>query len=584
MDMSGQLNRVAAVRLKNSASRARAVISTAVIAFLTPLCASAQGIVHLSTVQPGGFPGTPLLQGIQSVTNGVHITWDGPPGYYQVWQKPNLSGGNWTAVGGPTNLTLMATITAMTRNAFFRVSGPAPNYAGSQVCISCHGTVHSTWMLTPHAEAFTNATFARAGGQTNASCVVCHTVGYGLPTGFISAGQTPLLEGVQCESCHGPAANHAANPTDFSVIPRVELAAQVCGGCHNAQLAPASVVSHNPTAFGFNDWIVSPHSAVVPAVLSEMAASSANISSCGRCHSGSARLSLLGDQDPSVTLTDDYDVPITCAVCHDPHAQYVWTNVLNGIIAFTNPLTELTEVITNDELGAVYTNQLRDALASTNDFVLQTTDDFTNVYNPNINVCGQCHNDRGSAWTDTSRSPHESPQYNMLLGTVGELSSGPTPGLPSTHSRLEMQCAECHMQTGTNDISGHAFQVETYQLCQNCHNNPAGLVNLVTNIIASQIQLTASYLDLWATNVAPSLGLTNYGTLAWEYTTPGALSPSGAVGPGTADQALIPDDIKKARFDLYLVLYDGSFGVHNGPYDSDLLQSAQAFVENQLYQ
>jgi hypothetical protein len=584
MDMSGHLNRVVAVRLKISASRTRAVISTAIIAFLTPLCASAQGVVHLSTIQPGGFPGMPMLQGIQTVTNGVQITWDGPPGYYQVWEKSNLSKGNWVAVGGPTNLTLMATITEITSNAFFSVSGPAPNYAGSQVCISCHGTVHSTWMLTPHAAAFTNAIFARAGGQTNASCVVCHTVGYGLPTGFISASQTPLLEGVQCESCHGPAANHAANPTDFSVIPRVELAAQVCGGCHNAQLAPASVVSHNPTAFAFNDWIVSPHSAVVPTVLSLMTSSSADISSCGRCHSGSARLSLLSGLDPTNTVANDYDVPITCAVCHDPHAQYVWTNELNGVITFTNSLTGNVSVITNDELGAIYTNQLRAALSSTNDFVLQTTDNFTNVYNPNINVCGQCHNDRGSAWTDTSRSPHESPQYNMLLGTVGELPSGPTPGLPSTHSRLEMQCAGCHMQTATNDISGHAFQVETYQLCQNCHNNPGGLVNLVTNIIASQIQLTASYLDLWATNVAPSLGLTNYGTLAWEYSTPGALSPSGAVGPGTADQALIPDDIKKARFDLYLVLYDGSFGVHNGPYDSDLLQAAQTFVENQLYQ
>ena len=236
-----------------------------------------------------------------------------------------------------------------------------------------------------------------AGGQTNASCVACHTVGYGLPTGFVSAGQTPLLEGVQCESCHGPAANHAANPTDFSVIPRVELAAQVCGGCHNAQLAPASVVSHNPTAFGFNDWIVSPHSAVVPAVLSEMTASSANISSCGRCHSGSARLSLLGDQDPSVTLTNDYDVPITCAVCHDPHAQHVWTNVLNGIITFTNSLTELTEVITNDELGAVYTNQLRDALASTNDFVLHNHGRLSPMSIIRTSTSArQCHNDRGS--------------------------------------------------------------------------------------------------------------------------------------------------------------------------------------------
>ena len=582
MDMSGQSNRVVAVRLRISASRARAVISTAVIAFLTPLCASGQGVVHLSTVQPGGFPGTPLLQGIQSVTNGVRITWDGPSGYYQVWEKSNSLSGAWVTVGGPTNLTLMATITAMTSNAFFRVSGPAPNYAGSQVCISCHGTVHATWMLTPHAQAFTNATFMRAGGQTNASCVVCHTVGYGLPTGFISASQTPQLEGVQCESCHGPAANHAANPTDFSVVPRVELAAQLCGGCHNAQLAPAKVVAHDPVAFAYQDWSVSPHSAVVPTVLSLMTSSSADISSCGRCHSGSARLALLEGLNPSVTLTNDYDVPITCAVCHDPHAQYVWTNELNGVITFTNSLTGVAVVITNDELGAVYTNQLRAALSSTNDFVLTTSDDFTNVYNPNINVCGQCHNDRGAAWTDTSMSPHHSPQYNILLGTVGELVSGPTPGYPSTHSRLEMQCAACHMQTATNDISGHQFEVETYQLCLNCHNNPAGLVELVTNNMAAQIQQTVSYLDLWATNAEPA-GLQQYGTLAWEYTTPGDLSPSGA-GPSSSDQALIPDNIKMARFDLYLVFYDGSYGVHNAPFDFQLLQAAQTFIEDQLFQ
>jgi len=55
------------------------------------------------------------------------------------------------------------------------------------------------------------------------------------------------------------------------------------------------------------------------------------------------------------------------------------------------------------KLGLFYTNQLRCALASTNDFVLATSDVFTNKYDPTINVCAQCHNDRGSAWTDTSR-------------------------------------------------------------------------------------------------------------------------------------------------------------------------------------
>ena len=145
------------------------------------------------------------------------------------------------------------------------------------------------------------------------------------------------------------------------------------------------------------------------------------------------------------------------------------------------------------------------------------------------------------------------------------------------------------MQT-TSNASGHTFAVASYQLCYNCHNNPAGLVQLVTNSIAGQIQETVSYLNLWATNSAT--GSTNaalaalarqYGTLTWQYTTNGDLS-TGATGPDAAGQALIPDDIKMARFDLYLVLYDGSYGVHNGPYDIELLEAAQRWIESEMYQ
>jgi hypothetical protein len=435
-------------------------------------------------------------------------------------------------------------------------------------------------MNTAHAQAF--QALQQIHQDTNSSCLPCHTVGYGLPTGFTNAILTPQLEGVQCENCHGPAANHAANPGDPTVVPRVELAAQVCGGCHSAQLTPAEVVAHHPLGFAFEDWSVSPHSAVVPDVLQSMASSASSISSCGRCHSGSARLALLQGQNPSATLTNDFNVAITCAVCHDPHATQVWTNVLNGVITFTNSLTGNSAVITNNQLGPIYTNQLRCAFASTNDFYLTTSDVFSNKYDPTINVCAQCHNDRGTVWTDTSRSPHHSPQYNMLLGTVGELATGTTPGLPSTHSRLEMQCVECHMQTATNNASGHTFEVASYQLCFNCHSDPAGLVQFASSSISNQIQQTKALLDMWATNAAPAELQTN-GVVPWEYTTAGDLSP-GSSGPNAAGQALIPDDIKKARFDLYLVLYDGSYGVHNGPYDIQLLQNAQNWIEGQLYQ
>lgn len=434
---------------------------------------------------------------------------------------------------------------------------------------------------TPHAQAL--ASLQRIHQDTNPTCLPCHTVGFGLKSGFTNSLQTPQLTGVQCENCHGPAGNHAANPAFSPAIPRVEMAAQVCGGCHSASLTPAEVVAHHPVGFSFEDWSASPHGAVVPDVLQSMAASSGNINNCGRCHSGSAREALLEGENP-LALTNDYNVAITCAVCHDAHQTYAWTNVLNGVIAFTNALTGNVAYITNNALGPVYTNQLRNPYASTGDFVLTTSQVFSNAYNPNINVCAQCHNDRGAAWTDTSRAPHHSPQYNMLLGLVGALPGGTIPNFPSTHSRLEMQCAGCHMQTAPDNASGHTFQVASYDLCFNCHSDPAGLVQFTASNISNQIQQTKALLDMWATNSSPDELRTNYATFAWEYSAPGDLSPGGAGPTNTTQQALIPDDIKKARFDLYLVFYDGSYGVHNAPYDVQLLQDAQTWVDGQLFQ
>ena len=49
--------------------------------------------------------------------------------------------------------------------------------------------------------------------------------------------------------------------------------------------------------------------------------------------------------------------------------------------------------------------------------------------------------------TDTVYPPHHSPQYNMLLGTVGAIDTGVPPNQPGTHAFLEQQCVTCHMQT-----------------------------------------------------------------------------------------------------------------------------------------
>src|ERR1035441_6159715 len=201
--------------------------------------ANAQSIQHLASPQPGGIPGRPVLTGMTRPTNGQSvITWDGTPGsagYYQLFQKHLITDPSWLAVGPATSL-LQATISTASSSAFFRVSGPPPVYAGSTACAECHQGTVNTVIHTAHVGAYTNAQFVELGGQTNGACLVCHTVGYGVPTGFTNNPVRPQLAGVQCENCHGPAANHASNPDDPTAVPRIEIAGTMCGGCHNSSV------------------------------------------------------------------------------------------------------------------------------------------------------------------------------------------------------------------------------------------------------------------------------------------------------------------------------------------------------------
>ena len=551
----------------------------------------AQGVQHLSITQAGGLPGAPVMTGISRTTNGFALTWDGPSGYYQLLQKSNSLSAAWVALGKATNLVRTASVTTIYTDAFFRVSGPAPKYAGYKVCITCHANECRYETNTPHAGAFTSVNFKVLGGQTNSSCLACHTVGYGLTTGFNFTNKNgnfsyaTNLAGVQCENCHGPAANHAASEDDPTVRPRVELAATVCGGCHTAS---HTAYTNAPT---FEEWSASGHAAVVPDVLTVMGAATNNIASCGACHSGSARLALIGGTNPSSSLTNDFNVAITCAVCHDPHA----TNA--------NPV------------------QLRNPIASTNDFHFLSSDvasvsAFTNKYysSTNINLCAQCHNDRGAAWTDTTRAPHHSVQYNFLLGAVGELSGGAATFNPGSHAGLPTsasfsisgtfyltnQCVACHMEpeSAAGGAHTHTF-APAYNVCLNCHTSDPRQMeqSFLQPAVSNNVALIIYALNEWAALKAPATLLTN-GAVPWEYTTPGGLTwqtnASGWVtgwkqsdsvnfsGPNAAGQALIPDNIKKARFDLYLVLNDGSFGVHNPEFALGLLYAAQDFIIQEL--
>ena len=86
-------------------------------------------------------------------------------------------------------------------------------YVGSKVCASCHFKQLLSWKATKHADAFK---LLPEKYRTDATCLKCHTTGYGAPGGFKDIESTPALAGNSCEMCHGPGSKHAEICEAFS--------------------------------------------------------------------------------------------------------------------------------------------------------------------------------------------------------------------------------------------------------------------------------------------------------------------------------------------------------------------------------
>jgi formate-dependent nitrite reductase cytochrome c552 subunit len=531
---------------------------------------------------PGGIDPRPHIRSVQETQNNLLLEWFGFKGPYQIQQKAAIDGPTWTDVGAPVN-GMTTTVPKPSGTAFYHVRGASPLFVGSETCAECHTTTQTTWLKTAHADAFN--TLKAIGQQDNAQCLVCHTVGYGVPvTGFISEATTPQLKDVQCENCHGPAGEHVAwaqaGGGDPRIVPVITRSAMLCGGCHND--------FHHPT---YDEWSSSPHSEVVEALVGDFSSTNrataiGRMNTCGACHSGAVRLEMIeaytkntGNARTNVAWPSGFDATntaTTCVVCHDTHDTHKYTNVLTGV---------------------VYTNQLRYPLTSTNFFSYNTGTNFASQYNTTVNVCGQCHNARGATVGSTSRAPHHSVQYNILLGNIGITTNAVPP--QGAHRNNSRQCAGCHTHRHDEDnpteenpaFTGHTFR-PTIPACAACHTattgplSPTNLLFTVQAEISGMIDTTKNLLDLWATTKNTNSWASKYEALGWEYTTPGQLSnPTGSStikGPTSSEQAQIPQNIKDARFNLYLIEHDASKGIHNAPYARYLLGVAQDKVNIEL--
>ena len=103
------------------------------------------------------------------------------------------------------------------------------DYVGVTKCKICHkkdGT-YPSWLETKHAKAWENLTPEQ---QKDDKCIGCHSTG--------TTAKEVVLEGVQCEACHGPGGDYQKK----SVMENRELAIangllipdeKTCLNCHN---------------------------------------------------------------------------------------------------------------------------------------------------------------------------------------------------------------------------------------------------------------------------------------------------------------------------------------------------------------
>lgn len=340
-------------------------------------------------------------------------------------------------------------------------------------CGNCHVGPQSQWQETAHAGAWESL---QASGSAQEFCSACHTVselGNTMtdPMGYTATAEDRYQD-VQCESCHGPGLPHVQNPND-ATVPLAPLSVGValtagCGECHQG--------SHNPFV---EEWSESGHGEVINYP--------AGRAGCEDCHTGEAALEAWGVSDDYLEKAQvaglDENLPITCAVCHDPHGS-------------ANPA------------------QLRFPI---------------DVPSEDQNLCMKCHHKRGTPDPASFRGPH-SPEGPLLLGVAGwwpPMLEFPGNSITTSHGSEENPglCAGCHVNSftvtdaATGDFTfratGHLFeatpclddagvptrepcgeQEKTFQACAACHAQEGETARGLLFTAESRLDFLADELDL----------------------------------------------------------------------------------------
>jgi len=110
-------------------------------------------------------------------------------------------------------------------------------FAGTGTCKDCHYEINRSWASSRHAQAYTSLKNSQR--QFDPDCFSCHVTGMKRVDKSEIERQpveAPLMAGVHCEACHGPAAHHAKNPKTSKMPPVTQ---NTCTRCHTLKKDPA---------------------------------------------------------------------------------------------------------------------------------------------------------------------------------------------------------------------------------------------------------------------------------------------------------------------------------------------------------
>jgi predicted CXXCH cytochrome family protein len=377
---------------------------------------------------PGGVASQPVINAINVSTQSVAIDWHALRGPFQVQGRPDLISAQWQTVGTSIEAKSIQ-LPVNGTNHFYRVISPEIDFVGAAVCVRCHLAIHTNWAQTTHATAL--ETLKAVQQDTNAACLGCHTVGFGLPTGFKDEATTPHLAGVQCENCHGPAGDHVMFPYD--VQPVVRLDSEMCGGCHSGP--------HHDT---YAEWKLARHSQTLPTVQQSPFAQN----DCLQCHSEDYR-NAAAAQDVLPTLTTAH-FSVECATCHAPHGGVAQLHLLRQpVIDLCGGCHTQGEVLLGQSPHHPQAEMLKGIGAFNTDGTALVTDA---PHGPLVvsNACAQCHVVR-----------HEVSQPNEGNPVVTGHTFNPFDTSIKDHQPAEYDgCLICHLTERAADTARKNLQQE----------------------------------------------------------------------------------------------------------------------------